>query len=321
VSDQPNAPDPNTPAGGTPADPAAGAPAPGAPQPASPAPGTPPPATPASAASPPPSTGWPNSAKATTAVLAVLTVGAVILAIVGFSQASNESDDRSDAESGLSEALERAESAESERDELSGQLEESEATIESLTEERDQALADRDEAVAANDQLSTDLAAETERADAAEAQLEEIGESFPIEIAVELDPEVVAGTYRLDVTEVFCIGLAPCGSPPAASQATISSSGGNLTLAIDGVIEAGLANFGGSLYAVGDSSTVYPECPGGPRTARVTVTMWANDVVIAEDGTTTVPDIGGSIAISAAPTGEDCDYGSTFYTATFTPTG
>jgi hypothetical protein len=303
VSDQPNAPDPNTPADGTPTDPVSGA-----------QPGTPPPATTTSAAAPPPtSTSWPNSAKATTAVLAVLTIGAVILAIVGFSQASNESDDRTDAESGMAEAIERAESAETERDELAGQLEESEATVESLTDERD-------EAVATSEQLSTELATETERADAAEAQLQEISESYPITIDSNLDPETVAGTYQLDLTETFCFANAPCGSLPSASQATISADGSNLVLTIDGLLtNAGLANYGGTLFAVADSTTAYAPCPAGERTAQVSVTMWAGDTEVAEDGTRTIVDLGGSISIAAAAISDDCLYGHTLYVATFTP--
>jgi hypothetical protein len=261
-------------------------------------------------------------------VLAVIAVLAGIGAIVGFSQASSSDGDKSDAEAELDEALARADAAEQELDEVSTQYAESAAMLADVTAERDEAaserdaaISERDEAVAANETLTSDLAAETARADEAEAALGEVAEAFPVSIDTSLVGLDVAGNYSISFTEAYCDFATGCGATPNADSAVIGvTPEGFLDFTVDGILQAGLFAVNGGLYGITDSETAIPPCGDAPRRGRVTITIFPADVTVAADGARTVSTLEASITLDAPTLGE-CPSGLVFWGAILTPTG
>jgi len=300
-------PDP-TPGSGAPSQPMSSPSTPAA----QPTPSTPPAST---------SSSWPSQAKATTAVLAIVALAAIAAAIIGFSRDSSSNDDSAVDDTAVDEdsaAIARAEAAEQERDDLAAQLAESEDVVATVT-------AERDEAVAASDQLTTDLAAETERADAAEAVLEElqaIAGQFPIGLDSSLIPDDMPGTYTITYQEAYCDGFSTCGTLPSVNQARVYfDSNQFLRIEVPGILDAGLFALEGSLYGITDSLTALPPCGGADTLARVTITMYAGAISVADDATRTVSDVQASITIDASQNGPDCPSGLVFYASRLTPTG
>ena len=293
--------------------------APTPPEPASGAPNAeelPAPATPAAVSSHAADGSWPSSAKTLTVLLAIGVVAAIVAAIAGFSQASSADDDKAVLEADRGAAIAQADAAEQERDDLAAEVAELGSSIDTLT-------AERDDAVDAQDQLTNDLAAETERADAAEAVLEQlqvIAGQFPISLDSSLIPEDMPGSYEITYQEAYCDGFSTCGTLPTVSEATVyTTSEGFLRVEVDGILDAGLFALDGSLYGITDSLTALPACGGADTRARVTITMYAGAISVADDGTRTVNDVNASITIDAPSNGPDCPSGLVFYASSFTP--
>jgi hypothetical protein len=259
-------------------------------------------------------TSWSSGAKATVAVLVVVAILGIVGTVVGFSQASSADDDLAAAEADRDAAIVAADAAAEERDELAGQLTDNEATIAELTSERDQAVVD-------GEVLAEELAAETERADNAEAALGAIGELLPLEIDASLDGFDLVGSYSLQLAEAFCEGLPGCGTVPGAATVSIQTTAeGFLQLVIPNVLSVGLFDTGGSLFGITDSSTVVGPCGTTPRPARVSVTMFADGVTVDGDGSRTLTGLGASLVVDA-PAVEGCGAGLVFYGGALTPTG
>jgi len=215
---------------------------------------------------------------------------------------------------------------------LADQVAAAEAEVARLTEELDSTTAEAaaaadaaaaaaDEAAAANEELSTQLAAETERADEAEGTLEGIASLFPVTIDSSLDNSVIAGTWNIRYDEVYCDTFAFCGTTPRVGQATIATTPEQfLRLDIPGILSAGLFSVSGSLYGITDSTQLVAPCENGPRIARLTVTLYADGVTLAVDGTRTVREMAASITV-ASPNEDGCPGGLVFYGAQLTRAG
>ena len=75
----------------------------------------------------------------------------------------------------------------------------------------------------------------------------------------------------------------------------------------------------GSLYGITDTDTILPPCGETPRVARVAVTLYADAVTVAADGTRTVDRLGAAVTVDGSNSGE-CAVGLAFYGAELTPT-
>lgn len=275
---------------------------------------------------------WPTSAKTATVILALVAVLGVIGAIVGFSQASSSDDDKSSLEAEVDAAEERAASAEQARDD-------SAAEVEAVATERDDALAE-------SEKLAGDLAAETERADAAEAtiadaeaqieearaaadearaEIEEGGGLFPFSIDSSLIPDDLPGNYSITFAEAYCDGFPTCGTLPTQNQARIYFTDEQfLRVEVPGILDAGLFALDGSLYGITDSFTALPQCDGADQRARVTVTLYARGITLdvsEETVARAVDSLNASVTIDAPRTSDTCPSGLVFYASAFTPTG
>ena len=257
----------------------------------------------------------PRSTGATTALRVAAAFGLIGL-IVGCSGSSD--DDIAAAETERDRALAAVATVEAEIDELATELE----TQTAATDEATAALAD---SLTANEELTAEVAVETERADTAEASLEELGDiadGFPLVLDASLIPENMPGTYSVTFAEAYCDGLALCGNPPAPLEAEIvTTPEGFLRINVPDILDAGLFSLEGSLYAITDSFTVLEQCNDADQRARVTLTMYADDVTITEDFTRQVDSIGASITIDTPFESAECPNGLVFYASSFTPVG
>lgn len=235
------------------------------------------------------------------------------VAAVDADTADDTVDDADDADTGddqatenltneVDAAVERATAAEAEVATLTVDLEASEAELATANE--------------ANAQLEADNAAETARADAAEAQVETFTNLFPVVVESTLEGIDLeqAGTYNLRWSEAYCDTFPTCGTLPATTQATIVVTPENfLRIQVPGILDAGLFAVDGSLYGITDSETALPPCPDGtPRSARITMTIYADDISVDAEGNRTVVGLAGSITVDAASLG-DCLGGLVFY--------
>lgn len=208
---------------------------------------------------------------------------------------------------------------------LAEQVETAEAEIARLTTEleaatsaADAAASARDEALAAQEELSAAVETESARADDAEATLAGLAALFPVTIDSSLDNSVIAGTWNIDYSEVYCDTYAFCGTPPRVGQATIATTPEEfLRLDIPGILSAGLFSVRGSLYGITDSTQLVAPCDNGPRIARLTVTLYADGVTVSDDGTRTVEEMAASITV-ASPDEPGCPGGLVFYGAQLT---
>lgn len=271
--------------------------------------------------------GWPTSAKVTAAVLAILLVATGATAVAGWINASDDSD-VDEAEAELTAA----------GDELDARTEEYESTIAELTRERDEAITQADDvqeqldtAVAERDDLQVEVneqAAETasliEQQDELEAQIAELQGQldavYPIDASTSLEgiPEDdLVGDYTIDFNEAYCEGLASCGSAPSPLPASIAQGPNGLVMTVPDMWEGGLFRTEGALYGIADSETVVQPCGETPRLARVTMTVWADEAVVAEDGARSVDDLQASITVNALPI-DDCPHGLVFYGSNLT---
>lgn len=244
----------------------------------------------------------------TRSALTVAVAAALVLA------ACSDSDD---GQAEIDEANAAVSAAEAEVETLTAELDDATAEVEAIA-------ADLATAEATNEELTSEKAAETERADAAEEQLQSIEELFPFEVestlaGIELE---LAGTYSIKWAEAYCDTFATCGTLPSVTEATfVRTADDFLRVQVAGILDAGLFAIDGSLYGITDSFTALPACPDGTeRRARITITAYSDNVVIQQDLSRDVVRLGSSITIDA-PDLPGCPGGLVFYGAELTPTG
>jgi hypothetical protein len=153
--------------------------------------------------------------------------------------------------------------------------------------------------------------------DAAE-QLEELQAQFPITVEASLDDFDVIGGYTLSMTEAFCDGFPECGSPRADVHADIIQGSNGLELQIPTVLTTGLFSTNGSLFAVTDSDMIVQPCGDTPRNARVSITIFADGVEVALDGTRTLTGLGASLLVEGNELNE-CGEAVVFFAAELIP--
>ncbi len=163
-----------------------------------------------------------------------------------------------------------------------------------------------------------ELAAQTARADAAEAKLAEVAGQFPITVTASLEGYDLIGAYTLSLTEAYCAGLSTCGVRRPDVRADIIQGANGLELKVPNVLTAGLFDVNGSLFAVIDSDLILEPCGATSRNARVSITIFADGVKVELDETRSLTGLGASLLVSADAVG-DCSAGVVFFAATLTP--
>ena len=176
-------------------------------------------------------------------------------------------------------------------------------------------VSEQDATIAA---LNAEVAAQTKRADEAEAKLAELGAQFPITVTASLKGYDLVGAYTLSSTEAYCAGLPTCGAKRPDVRADIIQGANGLELKIPNVLTAGLFDVNGSLFAVTDSDRILDPCGTTPRNARVSITIFADGIKIQADGTRSLTGLGASLLISGDAVG-DCPAGVVFFAATLKP--
>ena len=188
-------------------------------------------------------------------------------------------------------------------------------TLGACGDEDDDTLTEGTEAGAAV--LQSEVSSDTSTADL-EAQLAAIEAQFPITIDASVDGFDVIGGYTLSMTEAYCDGFAECGSPRADVHADIIQGSNGLELQIPTVLTTGLFDTNGSLFAVTDSDMIVPPCGETPRNARVSITIFADGITVAVDGTQTLSGLGASLLVEGNEVA-DCGEGVVFFAAHLTP--
>ena len=256
----------------------------------------------------------------------------------------------------LAVATERAAELTTQRDALDQQLVDLDARLATATEDVAELTAQRTELIAERATLQSSLAAaetsvaelETrlatatdttatlderlavldvqvgyllDRAVAAEAERDALIELFPIEFESSLQGVDVSGDWNLRWDEAYCTGFPTCGNVPGFSRITITETPrGWLRVEANGILDAGLFEIEGALYAITESRTAAPTCDGAPRTAHVGLTLYAHDVSVADDGTHVIEDLAATFVIDA-PATTTCPAGLAVYGAQLTPVG
>ena len=246
--------------------------------------------------------------------------------VLGASACSGDDDD-DDASSSSSEdtALATAQAdlaqAQSDLDDANATIAEQEQQISDLN-----AKVDTGEAAAAD--VQAQLSAETQRADEAEAnltdlqtQVDDFKANFPVTVSSSLEPyaDSLVGAYTLHLTEAFCDGIATCGQPRPDIRSDIIQGPNGLQLQVPNVFTTGLFMIEGALFGVTDSDRIVGPCADGSATnSQVSTTIFANDVVVADDGTQTLSGLRASVMVAVSPAGS-CGAGNVFFSGTLTP--
>lgn len=160
-----------------------------------------------------------------------------------------------------------------------------------------------------------------DRAVRAEAERDALLELFPIEFESSLRDVDMTGDWNVGWDEAYCTAFPTCGSDPGFGRITITETPeGWLRVRADGVFEAGLFDVEGALYAITESRTAAPACGADQRVAHVGLTLYASEMIVAEDGTHAFEDLGATYVVEAPATGT-CPAGVAVYGAELTPAG
>ncbi len=297
---------------------------------------------------------WPPRAKLWVAVLLVAAVLGAVGTVIGFTSGDDTTTtttelqatidtltaERADLVAQTNDLQATIDTLTAERDGLVAQIADLDATIETRTDQRDglaiqlaglettlaernaelaTRTAERDALVRQIAVLETDLVAQTQLTSTVVAERDALAKLFPIAVDTSLVGVDLVGTYDVALSRAYCEGFANCATLPSAGELTIRETPeGWLELVIHNFVTAGLYRVDGALYAIADSTTAVAACAGTARVARVAVTMYANALTVADDGTPQVAGLGASFTVQA-PATATCPAGLAFYGAQITP--
>lgn len=261
-------------------------------------------------------------------------VTALVL-VLGLSSCSGDDDDDDDAsaaasESGSESAVEDSElaTAQADLEQAQSELDAANATIAEQTDQIADLTTQIETAQAAAVEVQGNLSAETQRADQAESdlteaqtQIDDFLATFPVTVSSSLQPyaESLIGAYTLHLTEAFCDGLSTCGQQRPDIRSDIIQGPAGLELQVPNVFTTGLFMIEGALFGVTDSNLIVGPCTDGTQTnSQVSTTIFANDVIVAEDGTQSLSGLRASVFVAVNPAGS-CGAGNVFFSGTLTP--
>lgn len=278
---------------------------------------------------------WPRRARITVAALSVVALaGALGTTLQAFGddgtddldarivQLTEQRDELAAAnetlETDLTGATVRLAALDLEMTAVDGELEAAESRISTLS-------GDVIEMRIANDTLTADLAAtdialadQVTATEAVVAERDALAALFPLTVDTTLRGQDLVGTYDVEWLPAYNSGLTDIALP-TVRQLTIGRTGeGWLRIDIPGVVRAELMRTDGALFTMVDRTTAVPAVNGVPRVARVAITVYAGDTTTTVGGTTTVDELGLSIAISTDDVGT-VPGGVALYGAELTP--
>lgn len=272
------------------------------------------------------SSGWPTVAKVLVGILAVVALAGIVGTVIGFTRASSAEDDADARGTQLDEAIARG-------DVLERQLDETERDRDELARETNDLIAQRAEilgslAASESDREAAIAELDAERArfesllDAANDELEELQDliaEFPQTVGVDLDLVDIAGSYQFQFTEIGCVALDSCGSPPGSADGTIVTAGG-IRLTLPGLLDVPFFVADGTPFGVADSEGLVPPCGADPRPTTLLMTLFDDELSVAVDGEAAVTVLGATIVIDA-PEFAECGPARVWYRVSMTPLG
>jgi len=255
------------------------------------------------------------------AVAAVSVAAMVFVSACSGDDDDNASSSSSSEDTALATAQTDLEQAQADLDAANAKIAEQESQITDLNTQ----LTDGQTAAGT---MQSQLAAETARADKAEsdltdlqARVDAVTAQFPITISSSLEPyaDSLVGAYTLHLTEAFCDGISTCGQPRPDIRSDIIQGPNGLQLQVPNVFTTGLFMVEGALFGVTDSDLIVGPCADGTQTnSQVSTTIFANDVIVADDGTQTLSGLRASVMVAVDPAGS-CGAGNVFFSGTLTP--
>jgi hypothetical protein len=246
--------------------------------------------------------------------------------MLGASACSGDDDDDDDDTSSVEDTA--LATAQADLEQAQADLEDANATIADQDQEITDLNAKVDTAAAAAVDVQAELSAETQRADEAEAgltdlqtQIDDFLGNFPVTVSSSLEPyaDSLVGAYTLHLTEAFCDGISTCGHQRPDIRSDIIQGPNGLQLQVPNVFTTGLFMVEGALFGVTDSDLIVGPCTDGtPTNSQVSTTIFANDVIVADDGTQTLSGLRASVMVAVNPAGS-CGAGNVFFSGTLTP--
>jgi hypothetical protein len=285
---------------------------------------------------------WPRSAKIVTAVLGVLAVAGVFGTAVQYF----DDDSAPDYQAQISDITEQRDALLVQNGNLRVDVNGLEADNAQLDADNTQLAADKAQLQAKSDAVSADLATvqaenstmSTQLAlataevkdltnqvsglqaanEAVTAERDVLVAMFPMAVEPSLEGVDVTGTYAAKWLPAYNSGLANIALPGVEQVVIGHTRQGWLQVTIPDVVTAALHQTDGALFTMVDTTTAVPPVDGVARMARVAITIYAGETVTAQDGTTTVTDLGMSIAVST-PAVEGAPEGVALYGVVLTP--
>jgi hypothetical protein len=256
---------------------------------------------------------WPRSAKLVVAIL-----GVIAIAGSAGSVAQLLDDDSSLDEAEVSEIIEQRDALLIENEGLSSDVALLETSNALLVADADALSAELVAAEAEQAVVSAQLTEATAQVAALTEERDALVAMFPMIVDSSLVGVDLAGTYTVAWMPAYNSGLADIALPSVRRISIRPTAEGWLQVEIPGVVTAGLSRTDGALFTMVDTTTAVPPVAGMTRLARVAITIYAGETVAAQDGTTTVTELGMSVAISAPAVG-DAPAGVALYGAELTP--
>ena len=249
--------------------------------------------------------------------------------MLGASACSGDDDDDAASESSESAAEDTAlATAQADLEQAQSDLADANATI----ADQEQQISDLNAQVETGQEAAVEvqgqLSAEAQRSDTAESdlaalqtQVDDFTALFPVTVSSSLQPyaDSLVGAYTLHLTEAFCDGISTCGQPRPEIRSDIIQGPNGLQLQVPNVFTTGLFMIEGALFGVTDSNLIVGPCTDGTQTnSQVSTTIFANDVIVAEDGTQSLSGLRASVFVAVNPAGS-CGAGNVFFSGTLTP--
>jgi len=120
------------------------------------------------------------------------------------------------------------------------------------------------------------------------------------------------------LTEAYCAALPTCGTARANVRADIIQGPDGLQLQVPGLLTTGLYAVEGSLFGVTATDQIVAGCDGEIRRSQVATTIFADGVVVNDDGRRRLSGLGASLLVTADASGS-CGPGDVFFSVDLTP--
>jgi hypothetical protein len=251
---------------------------------------------------------WPNRAKVAVAGLAVLALGGAFMSAAQY--VTDEDVDTAAYETQIAQLTDQRDDLRAGADAVSADLAQREAELAGVSTELADVRLENTTMSAALTTANTRVQNLDERVVELQAtnatvtaERDALAAMFPMTVDTSLAAADVAGTYAADWMLGYNSGLTDLALPSVRKVTIGRTEEGWLTVTIPGVVSAALTGTDGALFTVVDSTEAVSPVGGVARVARLAISVYAGATVTAADGTTTITELGLSIAISTPAVG------------------